>query len=191
MALRVRLSLVMACVLCVACRRDQVVSREHPAWGASVVTLGVAPGTCSDVLACQAECDAGSADRCRRLAETYASGRGVARDETRATALYEHACEMRDPPACVFAGRMYEFAHGVAEDDFRAARLYARACDLQWAPGCYNLAVMCERGTGVPQDRAKAASLYQVACSAGAKPACDKADEMRETPARSPKTGPW
>jgi TPR repeat protein len=49
---------------------------------------------------------------------------------------------------------------------------------------------MCERGTGLPQDRAKAASLYQVACSAGAKLACEKAREIREIPAPSPKAGP-
>ncbi|HEX8794430.1 MAG TPA: tetratricopeptide repeat protein [Polyangiaceae bacterium] len=149
-----------------------------PAPSASVITIGVALGTCPDIPVCERECDAGSADRCRRLAATYALGQGVDKDETRAAALYEHACDMKDASACVFAGQMYEFAHGVAKDDARAARFYERACDQQWAPGCYNLAIMYERGTGVPQDRARAADLYQVACTAGAKQACDKAREL-------------
>jgi TPR repeat protein len=150
-----------------------------PAPSSSVITIGVALGTCPDISVCERECDAGSADRCRRLAATYALGDGVDKDETRATALYEHACDMKDPSACVFAGQMHEFAHGVPKDDARAARFYERACDGQYAPGCFNLAIMYERGTGVPQDRAKAADLYQVACTAGAKQACDKARELR------------
>ncbi len=141
------------------------------------MTLGIAPGTCSDAVACETECDGGSADQCRRLAETYVFGTGVGKDEARATGLYERGCELGDPAACVYAGRMHEFAHGVPKDDERAARLYARACDLAWAAGCYNLAVMRERGTGVPQNLAKAAELYRVACEAGAKLGCVKAEE--------------
>lgn len=179
MAERVRLGLAVACALCAACSRGHEQPREQPAPGASAVTLGVEPAACSNVAECETECDAGSADRCRQLAESFAFGRGVDKDEARATGLYEHACDMSDPPACVFAGRMREFAHGVPKDDAQAARLYARACDLRWAPGCYNLAIMRERGTGVPQDRAKAAELYQVACRAGAKQACEKAEGMR------------
>jgi hypothetical protein len=118
-----------------------------------VITIGVAVGGCDDVAACERECDAGSADRCRRLAATFALGQGAAQDETRAAALYAHACDMNDPSACVFAGQMSEYARGVDKDDAKAARFYRRACDLQRAPGCYNLGIMFERGTGVPQDR--------------------------------------
>lgn len=156
--------------------------REQAAPSASVVSIGNVIGTCPDVVACERECDAGSADRCRRLGATYAFGEGVDKDETRAAALYERACALKDAPACVFAGAMYEYAHGVAKDDARAARLYERACDLEWAAGCYNLAIMYENGRGVPKDRAKAGDLYQVACTAGAKQACDKAREMHAPP---------
>lgn len=163
-----------------ACHRSPL-SEEQPAPSASVVTLGMAIGACDDdIEACERECDAGSADRCRRLAATYALGRGASRDEPRATALYERSCAMADPPACVFAGQMNEYAHGVPKDDAKAARLYQRACDLKWAAGCYNLAIMYERGTGVARDRAKAGDLYQLACTSGAQPACVKAKEMHE-----------
>jgi uncharacterized protein len=169
----------LAIALLVGCHRGSS-SQEAPAPSASVITLGLAIGTCDDIVACERECDSGSADRCRRLGATYALGQGASKDETRATALYEHACDLRDPSACVFAGQMNEFARGVTKDDAKAARLYERACDLQWAPGCYNFAIMYERGTGVRQDHAKAADLYQKACTAGAKPSCEKAKEMRE-----------
>jgi hypothetical protein len=145
------------------------------------VTIGNTIGTCPDLVACEKECDAGSADRCRRLAATYAFGQsGVDKDEARATGLYEHACDMKDAPGCLFAGQMHEFAHGVPKDDAAAARFYGRACDLGYAAGCYNLAILYERGNGVTKDRAKAGDLYQVACTAGAKQACDRAREMHE-----------
>jgi TPR repeat protein len=173
---------LLGCVLCAACGRGRATQGEQPAPSSSVITLGLELGTCPDVPACERECDGGSADRCRRLAASYAFGKGVERDETRATALYEHACDMKDPSACVFAGQMNEFARGVPKDDAKAARFYQRACDLEWPPGCYNLAIMYERGTGVAANRGKAADLYQMACTAGAKQACEKAREMRAAP---------
>ncbi len=167
------------------CHRDRSQGQDAPGPSASVITVGVALGACEDIPACERECDAGSSDRCRRLAASYAFGQGVSKDETRAESLYEHACGMADPSACMFAGQMTEYAHGVEKDDAKAARFYARACELQWAPGCYNLAIMYERGTGVPQDRAKAGDLYQASCTAGAKLACEKAREM-QAPASPP-----
>jgi TPR repeat protein len=172
----------LLCVACAACGRGRISGHDQPAPSSSVITLGIALGGCDDLPACERECDAGSADRCRRLAATYALGQGVDQDETRATALYEHACELGDPSACMFAGQMNEFARGVPKDDAKASRLYGRSCDLRWAPGCYNLGIMVERGTGVPQDRTRAGDLYQMACSAGARGACEKAKEMHLPP---------
>ncbi|MDP9151893.1 MAG: sel1 repeat family protein [Myxococcota bacterium] len=166
----------------VACRKDTPSSGEHPAASASIVTIGVALGTCEDVPVCEKECSEGSADRCRRLAATYASGKGVTRDEARAAALYEGACRMNDAPSCVFAGQSREYAHGVAKDDAEAARLYERACELKWPAGCYNLAIMLESGRGVARDGRRANELYQLACAAGAKQSCDKARQERGPP---------
>jgi len=160
-----------------ACHRGAS-SGEESAPSAGRVTIGNTIGTCPDLVACENECDAGSADRCRRLAATYAFGKGVDQDEGRATALYEHACDLKDAPGCLFAGQMHEFAHGVPKDDATAARLYERACQMDSAAGCYNLAIMVERGHGVPRDRARAGDLYQMACTAGATQACDRAREM-------------
>ena len=164
-----------------ACHRGASSGEEAPVPSASAVVLGLALGACEgDLGACERECDAGSADRCRRLAVTYALGRGADKDEKRAAGLYERSCDMKDPSGCVFAGQMNEYAHGIPKDDARAAGFYERACDLHWAPGCYNLAIMVEHGRGVGEDRARAGDLYQTACTAGAKIACGKVREMRE-----------
>ena len=165
-------------------RRDDAPPSDTPP-SASIITLGVRIATCDDVDLCLRECDAGRADPCRRLAASYAMGSGVVTDEAKATALYERACALKDPSACVFAGQMYEYAHGVAKDDARAAGYYERACDAQDAAGCYNLAIMYENARGVPRDRSKAGDLYQTACTAGAKHACEKAAEMHQ-PERPP-----
>jgi len=181
-AARGGLGLVLVCLLGTACNRGGSSGHGQPAPSSSVITIGVALGSCTDVPACERECNAGSADRCRRLAASYAFGQGVGQDETRATALFEKACAMDDPSACVFAGQMNEYARGVTKDDLKAASFYNHACELKWIPGCYNLAIMYERGTGVPADAKKAADLYQVACTGGAPQACDKAKELREPP---------
>src|SRR5882672_4273775 len=118
-----------------ACGRNHPPPDERTAPSASVVAIGVTLGGCEDLDVCRKECDAGSADRCRRLGVTYAFGQGVDKDEGRATALYGQACDMGDGPACVFAGQMHEYAHGIPKDDARAATLYGRACDLRWAAG--------------------------------------------------------
>jgi TPR repeat protein len=152
---------------------------------ANVVSIGVGIGACGDVEACERECDAGSADRCRRLAASHERGAGTTKDEALATSLYERACDLGDPPGCVFAGRMREYGHGVAEDVPAAARLYERACDMRWAAGCYNLAIVLERGRGVPRDPARASALYQAACDAGAQAACALAANLRDAAASS------
>lgn len=151
--------------------------QEAPA--SSVITLGVTLGACDDLATCERECDAGSADRCRRLAVSYALGQTAPKNETYATSLYERACEMGDPAGCVFAGQMHEFEHGVPKDVPAAARFYEKACKLGYAAGCYNLAILNESGRGLPTDLGKAAELYAVACKAGASRACEKGKELR------------
>jgi TPR repeat protein len=172
----------LALLVLAACDRPRGSPDDAPAPSASVMSIGVTMGTCSDLATCESECDGGSADRCRRLAASYAFGEGVVRDEAKATSLYEHACDLGDPPGCVFAGHMHEYARGVPKDEARAAALYGRACDAGWAAGCYNQAIMVEDGRGVAVDRAKATALYDTACRAGAKPACDKARALRGPP---------
>src|SRR5260221_813397 len=50
-----------------ACGRNHPPPDERTAPSASVVAIGVTLGGCEDLDVCRKECDAGSADRCRRL----------------------------------------------------------------------------------------------------------------------------
>jgi TPR repeat protein len=162
------------------CHRHESSGEGSPAPSSSVISLGMELGTCPDLEACARECDAGSADRCRRLAMSYSFGKGVDRDEARAAALLEKSCAMGDPSSCLFAGQMYEFEHGVSKDDARAAKYYELSCLMKWVAGCYNLGLMYERGRGVPADRAKALDLYRQSCDGGSKIACEKVKRMSE-----------
>jgi len=165
-------------MLSAGCGKHGPTPEESPAPSGGVIGIGVALGACEDPEACERECEAGSADRCRRLAATFAMGHGEGRDEARAAALYARACAMNDAPACVFEGQMHEYAHGVPKDDALAAKLYAKACDLDWLAGCYNLAIMLENGRGVEADVQRAASLYERVCEAGAGAGCAKAKAL-------------
>jgi TPR repeat protein len=141
---------------------------------ASTMTIANVVGVCEDVPTCERECDAGQADRCRRLGSTYQFAEGAAKDETKATAYYEKACAMGNASGCVSSGQMFEFAHGVAKDDAKAAAYYKKGCDLGYMVGCANYAIMLENGRGVPKDVAQAIPIYENACKAGAGLACDR-----------------
>jgi TPR repeat protein len=160
---------------------------DQPNPSASVVSVAVEMGACPDFVVCERECDAGSADRCRRLAASYEFGKGAPADPKLATSLYVRACDMRDMGACVSAGRMYEFHHGVEKDDRTASSFYRRACDGENMTGCANLAIMLESGHGGDKDDGAAIQLFDKACARGSGIACQHAAALRavETRGRS------
>jgi hypothetical protein len=165
-----------------ACHRDEASGGAPPGPSAvpSAFTIGVELRGCpGGNEACERDCEAGIADRCRGLGIGLTRGPVAQRDETKATAFYERGCDLGDLPSCVFAGQMHEYHHGVPEDAAAAVGFYGRACDKGWSAGCYNLAIMLEHGRGIPRDAARAAALYEGSCKAGAKPACDRAAALR------------
>ena len=68
----------------------------------------------------------------------YESGRGVARDEARASALYKQACDAGDAHGCGNLGFMVETGKGVDRDEARAGALYQQACDAGDDHACTN-----------------------------------------------------
>jgi TPR repeat protein len=152
----------------------------QPSPSASVISVGVEMGACGDLVACAKECDAGSADRCRRMGVSYEFGKGADADLVHATELYEKACAMGDSEGCISAGRMYEFHHGVSKNDARAVGFYERACDLRNPAGCANLAIMLESGRGTSRDTARAARLFDQACTSGSGLACERGKALKE-----------
>jgi TPR repeat protein len=178
-------------VLVLACSRSAAPTEDPQAAPAqSVITIANAFGACENLAICENECDAGSADRCRRLAVTYQFGQGVDKDEPRATELFEKACGMKDAPACVSAGQMYEYHHGVAKDDAKAAGFYGKACDIGYAAGCANFAIMLENGRGVAKDVVRARALYEDACKKGAGLACERAKALSAAPSATTAPSP-
>jgi TPR repeat protein len=164
-----------------ACDKRRATQEEQPAPPAvSAITIANVFGTCDDVAACEADCDAGVADRCRLTGTTFQFGtKAVTKDEKRALSFYDRACTLKNAGGCVSAGQMWEFHHGVDKDDAKAAAFYKQACDLDDQVGCANYAIMLERGTGVPKDDAKAIALFDKACQKGAGLACDRLKVLR------------
>jgi TPR repeat protein len=83
--------------------------------------------------------DGGAPSGCNNLAVLYQNARGVARNQAKAAALYERACEAGHALGCANLGAMVERGHGVPKDTARAATLYKRACDGGNLQGCSNL----------------------------------------------------
>jgi len=184
-----RLAFVLALALVPAlgaCKQRKVddEAQSQPA-GPSTMTIANVIGVCDDLAQCERECDAGQADRCRRLGATYQFARGTDKDEAKATSYYELACKLGNASACVSAGQMYEYAHGVKKDDAKAAAFYKQGCDVGYMVGCANYAIMLENGRGVTKDIPQAIVLYQNACKAGAGLACERLSALTHDAATS------
>src|SRR6185503_15175184 len=97
---------------------------------------------------------------CTQLGRAHATGRGVARDASRAAALFTQACDRSDLVGCI------ELAETLIEsvDPPRAVALLERACRGAEPLGCYRLAQLHATGSGVPRNEARAAELDREAC---------------------------
>jgi TPR repeat protein len=109
---------------------------------------------------------------CNNLGVGYENGRGVARDQARANALYEKACGLGDGLGCANLGFNHANGKGVAQDQARANALFEKSCGLGAGIGCSNLGFSHERGLGVGPDRARANALYLKACELGSATGC-------------------
>jgi TPR repeat protein len=96
----------------------------------------------------------------------------VAKDETRAVAFYQRACDGGDARGCNNLGVMYMDGRGVAKDEVRAVTLFQGACDHDEAAGCSALGVAYMDGRGVKKDEARAVTLYQQGCDGGNADGC-------------------
>src|SRR5580704_10696686 len=106
---------------------------------------------------------------CTRAGVAFVTGEdGLTRDDRRAVALFQRACDGRDMFGCIQLGVAFEHGKGVpAKDEARAAELYQRACDGGSMLGCSFLGVALDIGRGLAQDQKKAVALYQTTCDGG------------------------
>jgi TPR repeat protein len=75
-------------------------------------------------------CAKGEADDCLELAARYLRGEGgVSKDEPKAAAMFQKACDGGSSTGCEFYAKMLRDGRGVAKDEAKAMTLLGKACD--------------------------------------------------------------
>ena len=86
------------------------------------------------------------------LAELYANGLGVGRDDAKAAELYQRAAALNDPQA-MFALAIFRFqGRGGPRDEKAGAALFEQAAKLGNTTAGYNLALIYLEGQLYPRD---------------------------------------
>jgi TPR repeat protein len=148
-----------------------LIKKGHVTTGGTTTTTTTTTGTrpvCHGLAECQSACDANDGTGCTNLGMLYDRGEGVAKDQSRAVALFQKACDLGSAAGCNNLGASY--AH--AKDYVRAVALYRQACDAGEGRGCANLGACYQAGTGVGKDPVRAVALYQQACDGGDMMSC-------------------
>ncbi|NTS77778.1 sel1 repeat family protein [Catenovulum sp. SM1970] len=99
------------------------------------------------------------------LAELYAKGLGMPRDQKKALALYQQAADMQMPEAIFMLGSIYEFGKGVKPDLKKAFDYYELAAKKNVTAAHFNLGVMYATGQGVSQNYQKSLEHYHLAAA--------------------------
>lgn len=89
------------------------------------------------------------------LANMYATGRGVARDDAKAIELYEKAAQANIPWACFRYAAYLESGVGIARDEVEAAKWYSKAAE-QGHTGAQTRLVLLEYRAAQKQKETKA-----------------------------------
>jgi TPR repeat protein len=120
----------------------------------------------------QAACDAGSMFTCTNLGIMMRDGKFGAKNQPRATALFEKACPA-EATACNELALVYERGLGVPKDLPKALSLFEQACTGGNVLGCTNYAMSLRDGMGLKaKDPKKAAEIFDKACAMGDDKAC-------------------
>jgi len=118
----------------------------------------------------------GDAAACYVAGGLYSNGQGAAKDDARAAALFQKACDSGFPRACGRLGQSYLLGRGAEKNPTVASLYYRKACGAGDASSCYGLAMLYLRGTGVRQSEDLAEQSMQRACALGMRMACMLAD---------------
>jgi len=119
-------------------------------------------------------CGQGSPLGCTGLAIAFLDGvNGTGKDNKKAFALLQPACDVKIGRACSALGNMSADGEGLPKDESKAADLYKLACDAGEARGCHRLGIFYALGKGgLPKDETHAFALLKSACEAGRSDAC-------------------
>lgn len=119
---------------------------------------------------CDEQCQRGNAASCTRLGLMHERGEGVAKDVSKAAALYDKACQGDDVPACSRFGSMLTEGLGVAQDGKRGRSFLHKACAAGWSRAC--TAEMAQFAKEHAGDTTPLIPLMQRACDGGDGDAC-------------------
>jgi TPR repeat protein len=101
------------------------------------------------------------------IAEIYANGLGVGRDDAKAAEWYRRAADLGDPQA-MFALAIFKFAgRGGAPDHAAGVKLFEAAAKAGNLFASYNLGLLYLRGQDVKKDFGQAAQLFERAAKGG------------------------
>jgi TPR repeat protein len=128
-------------------------------------------------------CSLGFTQGCTELARLLYTGagepHGIARDRVRALNLYQQACNLAEPNACVQLATIEEQLP--AANAKVAVEHLNRACTDTAVVGCTRLGEHFAAGVGVAVDLGKARALFERSCTAGDLNACaDLGDLYRD-----------
>jgi eukaryotic-like serine/threonine-protein kinase len=119
-------------------------------------------------------CEKNKAVACHGLGLVYLYGmQGTPKDLTKATQLFQKACDGNEMSACGMLASCYLNGEGVPQDEKKSAQLLQKACDGGHHVSCVDLSELYRSGKGVEKDTAKADALRQKACQAGLQEACN------------------
>jgi TPR repeat protein len=117
-------------------------------------------------------CDEGKGAGCFILGVQYQAGGKVAKDDTRALALFRLACAAGSARGCAREGEFYFLGRGVAVDPAKALEGFELACTDGYGPGCYNAGVLYRDGDAGRTNAAYGMQLIAQACEMGTHAAC-------------------
>jgi TPR repeat protein len=124
-------------------------------------------------------CREGAMQGCVGLGRLLATGRSLPRDEKRALALFQQACDGQDRWGCKKLGDAYrDGLAGVAADDAKTQDAYERACRLGEMRGCFHRGLRLWDNN--PANQKKAAAYFEQACEGGVIRGCDDLAQMVE-----------
>jgi hypothetical protein len=90
----------------------------------------------SAALWAKTACEGKNAGQCCDLGLSYATGKGVEKNLSKAAALWREACDGGNAAGCYDLGVFYRKGWGVARDDAKALELAQKACDLHMEQAC-------------------------------------------------------
>ena len=108
---------------------------------------------------------------CEALADLYAEGVGVSRDDARAFQLYQYACTGNSDVACTAVGRAYKYGRGVEPNRDKAIELLREACAWE-IEACDELVPLEMNQDGSIGAGKQAIAALTAACDAGIRIAC-------------------